>query len=166
MADELNKPSRGTGDWDIPLNQNFDTLEAAARAFLPRGTTQTLNVSDVNSDSITNSGTVDTQRLSTEVIDPLGSFLIQSTQFNNLTGTTVIDSDFDTAQLFVFINSNVSAFGGIDEIKYKSNGNSVSTLDDLRGSNTRSYSVNSNGELEFTTSEDVDLDVFSLGIEQ
>jgi predicted ribosome-associated RNA-binding protein Tma20 len=52
MADELNKPSRGTGDWDIPLNQNFDTLEAAARAFLPRGTTQTLNVADVNPDRI------------------------------------------------------------------------------------------------------------------
>jgi hypothetical protein len=50
MADELNKPSRGTGDWDIPLNQNFDTLEAAARAFLPRGTTQTLNVSAINDD--------------------------------------------------------------------------------------------------------------------
>jgi hypothetical protein len=63
MADELNKPSRGTGDWDIPVNDNFDTLEAAARAFLPRGTTQTLNVSDVNSDSITNSGQVTTQDL-------------------------------------------------------------------------------------------------------
>jgi hypothetical protein len=58
MADELNKPNRGTGDWDIPLNENFDTLEAAARAFLPRGTTQTLNVADVNSDNITNSGVI------------------------------------------------------------------------------------------------------------
>jgi hypothetical protein len=65
MTDELNKPSRGTGDWDIPLNQNFDTLEAAARAFLPRGTTQTLNVSDVNSDNITNSGTI-----TSESVDP------------------------------------------------------------------------------------------------
>jgi hypothetical protein len=68
MADELNKPSRGTGDWDIPLNQNFDTLEAAARAFLPRGTTQTLNVSDVNSDSITNSGTITSDSVKTQFL--------------------------------------------------------------------------------------------------
>jgi hypothetical protein len=52
MPDELNKPSRGTGDWDIPLNENFDKLEAAARAFLPRGTTQTLNVADIKSNNI------------------------------------------------------------------------------------------------------------------
>jgi hypothetical protein len=66
MADELNKPSRGTGDWDIPLNQNFDTLEAAARAFLPRGTTETLNVADVNSDSISNSAQVTTQDMNVQ----------------------------------------------------------------------------------------------------
>jgi hypothetical protein len=68
MADELNKPSRGTGDWDIPLNQNFDTLEAAARAFLPRGTTQTLNVSDINSDNITNSGTVSSESVDAQFL--------------------------------------------------------------------------------------------------
>jgi hypothetical protein len=68
MADELNKPSRGTGDWDIPLNQNFDTLEAAARAFLPRGTTQTLNVSDVNSDSVTNTGTITSESVNPQFL--------------------------------------------------------------------------------------------------
>jgi hypothetical protein len=68
MADELNKPSRGTGDWDIPVNENFDTLEAAARAFLPRGATQTLNVSnaDVTDQIVSNS--VDTSSILTQTL--------------------------------------------------------------------------------------------------
>jgi hypothetical protein len=47
MADELNKPSRGTGDWDIPVNENFDKLEAAARAFIARGTSSDIDVGGV-----------------------------------------------------------------------------------------------------------------------
>jgi hypothetical protein len=76
MADELNKPSRGTGDWDIPVNENFDTLEAAARAFLPRGTTQTLNVdsADVTNQLASNSvttGSVDADRVDTTLFGPI-----------------------------------------------------------------------------------------------
>jgi hypothetical protein len=47
MADELNKPSRGTGDWDIPVNENFDKLEAAARAFIARGSSEDIDVGGV-----------------------------------------------------------------------------------------------------------------------
>jgi hypothetical protein len=68
MADELNKPSRGTGDWDIPVNDNFDTLEAAARAFLPRGTTQTLNVADISSDNINNSDTITSESVNPQFL--------------------------------------------------------------------------------------------------
>jgi hypothetical protein len=95
MADELNKPSRGTGDWDIPVNDNFDTLEAAARAFLPRGTTQTLNVSDVNSDNITNSGQVTTQSLTTgQVVTTLS---LGSNQI--ITGPSNVQIAFDDTNI-------------------------------------------------------------------
>jgi hypothetical protein len=85
MADELNKPSRGTGDWDIPINDNFDTLEAAARAFLPRGTTQTLNVADVSSDNINNSATI-----TSESVDP--KFISETYVYaGNFNGSTPSD---------------------------------------------------------------------------
>jgi hypothetical protein len=91
MADELNKPSKGTGDWNIPLNQNFDTLEAAARAFLPRGTTVTLNVSDINADRVgfgqaSSEGT--TQQIISTELNTEDNYT-KSSQFTDNVSTTV-----------------------------------------------------------------------------
>jgi hypothetical protein len=125
MADELNKPSRGTGDWDIPLNQNFDTLEAAARAFLPRGTTQTLNVADINS-----SGELTTQKVNSGEVEATG----------NISGSL--------SQLFsVGSNGTLSALAVKSTDGVSTSATEIFTNDDVRneatgiGAQTRSHLI-------------------------
>jgi hypothetical protein len=139
MADELNKPSRGTGDWDIPLNQNFDTLEAAARAFLPRGTTETLNVSDIDSASITNSNQIQTQSLNTDrrTIQN-GTTLIGEQELNNVSQQTIdisLSQTYD--QIRIFLVALFDTNGGDNILmRLNSNSNTVYNYVDKTGTQT------------------------------
>jgi hypothetical protein len=115
MTDELNKPNRGTGDWDIPLNENFDTLEAAARAFLPRGTASDIDVGGVITPEISANNQVTFKSdasLDSNIITDAGHDEVDLPQVRNL---SVVD--FESGRIGDSFDTRTSGSSGVVEVQ-------------------------------------------------